>query len=459
MEIVTSLQPSMAIPLLWVLTSVIPAVLFGMAISFFLFRRPAPRVFITQEHEQRQKALTELSKTLHCSLEKDQILKALGAFCAQHFCDWCNVYVFETTKVKRIGSFHHDSSKAQITRAFLKTEITSGLEQTILDVVATRKSLLKQNIEIPRLSEQFIDPEASSFFFQLGLRSFIIVPITREHQIFGAMTVIRSDQNFQERDREFFDDIASRAAAALENARLHQLALSAIKKREEVLAVVAHDLNNPLSAIRMGVDMISRHLDLHPGEDCRDEIQKRIEGVRHSVTLASSLTNRILDAAKIDSGNLLIDRRPIPPGLPIRNVARLFSQLAEEKSVQLQISIHCSTDIYADLDRITQVLNNLIGNALKFSPRGGKIVIGVNGQENDALFFVSDTGVGIKPEYLPHLFDKYWQTQQSSSKSLGLGLAIAQGIVFAHGGRIWAESEVGKGTTLYFTVPFNSTNS
>lgn len=413
----------------------------------------------TKVMESQQKHLSDLTKVLNTSLNRDETLKALGSFCATHLCDWCSVYVFETSEVKRIGTFHSDPAQQGLADELAATELPPALEKVILTAVSTRRSQLRQNIQSIEVQNAVKDNHVARLYAQLGIQSFIVLPLTREHQVLAVMTAIKTHSNFENSDLGFFEDIADRASTALRNARLYQMALSAIKQREEMVAVVSHDLNSPLSAIQMGADMVARHLERHAEVDETQEIRKRIDGIKHSVGLAIQLTNNILDAAKIDSGNLFVDRRPLDPALPVQNAEKLLVQLAESKQIQVDICIQCDKTINADLDRLNQVFANLIGNALKFTPRRGQISIGVKSRDEGALFYVADTGVGIHKDYLPHLFDMYWQAQKSASKSLGLGLAIAHGIIEAHGGKIWAENNRGKGSIFYFTIPFSSINS
>jgi signal transduction histidine kinase len=115
-------------------------------------------------------------------------------------------------------------------------------------------------------------------------------------------------------------------------------------------------------------------------------------------------------------------------------------------------------DVRADPDRLTQVLENLISNAVKFSRAGGRIRVGARTVEGEVLFWVKDEGVGISTEHLPHVFDRYWQGQSGQRRGVGLGLCIVKGIIDAHGGRVWAESVLGGGTTFFFTIPVDSSN-
>jgi signal transduction histidine kinase len=168
------------------------------------------------------------------------------------------------------------------------------------------------------------------------------------------------------------------------------------------------------------------------------------------------LITDLLDLRRIETGRLVLDRRAHPPRSLIDPIAGEFSLLAAERGVTLEIvlDVTAPASIDADVDRFAQVLENLTANALKFTPTGGSVSIrAFSNLDGEAVFEVRDTGRGITAEQLPHLFERYWQAEHSTRRSVGLGLAIAQGIVEAHGGRIWAESAPGHGAAFFVALP------
>jgi signal transduction histidine kinase len=186
-----------------------------------------------------------------------------------------------------------------------------------------------------------------------------------------------------------------------------------------------------------------------------DETQRRqLEILRRAADGMNRLIQDLLEVARIESGQGLT----IEPGrrnvaLLLADACELFQQPAEEKGLRLE----CSSPpedlaIHADRDRLLQVMSNLIGNALKFTDEGG-ITVRAERMGEDVRVSVSDTGPGIPEGDRVHLFERFWQARQSRRGGAGLGLAITKGIIEAHGGRIWVESEVGRGTTFFFTLP------
>lgn len=241
---------------------------------------------------------------------------------------------------------------------------------------------------------------------------------------------------------------------SLENARLYQQAQRAIELRDEVHRIVVHDLRNPLSTMGLAIQLMERAVGKdRPAADFAEHLQTQ----RLSIKRMNRLIEDLLDVARIENGKLSISQGA---ALPEELIAAALDQhriQADDRGIELMSSPEIeSSDLpyaLADIRRIEQVLANLIGNSLKFTPEGGRVEIGAEKVDDEVVFAVIDNGYGISEEQLPHLFDRFWQAQQGSANGAGLGLAICKGIIEAHDGRIWAESEEGSGTTFYFTVP------
>jgi signal transduction histidine kinase len=228
-----------------------------------------------------------------------------------------------------------------------------------------------------------------------------------------------------------------------------QDAKRAVAGREEILAVVSHDLRNPLGAILMSASVIQKRLS--PAEEGvrprLETIQRAAEGMRH-------LIEDVLEAARIDGKTLELEREPCDAGEVLRAAAELFELRAERKSMTLVLEPPAPRlAVWADRQRLLRVLSNLLGNAVKFTPDGGEIVIRAERSGDLARFTVRDTGPGISPEQIAHLFERNWQARRSGTDGLGLGLYIARSLVERHGGKIWVDSRLGDGSTFAFTVP------
>jgi signal transduction histidine kinase len=166
------------------------------------------------------------------------------------------------------------------------------------------------------------------------------------------------------------------------------------------------------------------------------------------------LIQDLLDVKRIESGRLVVEPRPVPAGALLGEAVELLRPLATSNAIDLVYeAAEDLPRVSADPHRIHQVLSNLIGNSIKFTPRGGRVSVTGECLGPEVRLAVSDTGPGIPPEYVPHIFGQFWQGARTDRRGIGLGLAIAKGIVEAHAGRIWVESTVGAGSSFYFTLP------
>jgi signal transduction histidine kinase len=187
-----------------------------------------------------------------------------------------------------------------------------------------------------------------------------------------------------------------------------------------------------------------------------DRVQERRqqEIVRRAADRMNRMIQDLLDVKRMESGRLTIDATPELPTTLINDTIDMLRPLATGSTIRLESNVEEDLPpVLADAARIQQVLSNLVGNAVKFTPRDGRITVCAERIDGEVRFGVIDTGPGIPAEQLPHIFGRFWQAQASDRRGIGLGLAIAKGIVEAHNGRIWVESHVGLGSTFYFTLP------
>jgi signal transduction histidine kinase len=231
-------------------------------------------------------------------------------------------------------------------------------------------------------------------------------------------------------------------------AAARDVAEQASRAREEMLAIVAHDLRNPLNVVVMTAALLT---DTEPPRERRVEL---LGTVRRAAQRMNRLIEDLLEVVRQESGQMRLDLDDVSAASIIDQTAEMFQAAAVERDVSLTIrGAPPELVVTGDTDRILQVMSNLVGNALKFVPRGGSVVLNCEQRDGVALFTVADSGPGIPQEDLDRLFEKFWQRRRADRRGVGLGLAIARGIVEAHGGRIWAESTVGIGSTFCFSLP------
>lgn len=237
-----------------------------------------------------------------------------------------------------------------------------------------------------------------------------------------------------------------------EQVELHKRLQRAVKVRDDTVGVVAHDLRNPVSAVKMlSAALMSREDVKRLSADGLEQLKL----IREAALQMDRLIQDLLDVTRVETGRLGVDLQPVTTVALLEGALRTLRPLVEEAGLKLLVDLpSAAASVLADPERIAQVMSNLIGNAIKFTARGGTIAVRAAEQDDAVQVSISDTGSGIGAEQLMHLFDRYWSASNSAirSRGAGLGLPIARGIIQAHGGRIWAESESGRGSTFHFTL-------
>jgi signal transduction histidine kinase len=286
----------------------------------------------------------------------------------------------------------------------------------------------------------------------LSAKSLMLLPLMSQKGPVGVLTLAstRSARRFAGSDLAVAVDLAARIGTAIERAQLYNQAREAVQARQDILAFVSHDLKNSLMSLFLNVEMLTRSAP----RDERRRGWKQLERIRRGVSQMQRMIEDLLDVGSIESGRLAIDTREHEIGELFADAVELSAPLIHDKRIEIKIETpEPPFKVRCDRERMMQVFSNLIGNAVKFVPERGTIVLSAAASGASALVAVRDTGPGIPPARLPHLFQRYWQADETARKGRGLGLFITKGIVEAQGGVIWAESQVGTGSTFFITLP------
>ena len=225
----------------------------------------------------------------------------------------------------------------------------------------------------------------------------------------------------------------------------------AVRARDDLVAVVSHDLRNPLGVIQMQATILLRTVGPDNAESSR-RLRTSAEHIQRSVDRMNVLIRDLLDLAKLEAGRFTVNCKPQRIDEMIEEALLILRPLADAKGIELLCESHQAL-VNADRDRIFQVLSNLVGNAVKFTPQDGRVNLRCEALGSEVLVTVADTGRGIPHDLVDHVFDRYWQARRHDQEGSGLGLFIAKGIVEAHGGRIWTDARVTSGATFFFTLP------
>jgi signal transduction histidine kinase len=261
-------------------------------------------------------------------------------------------------------------------------------------------------------------------------------------------------------DRAFTLLLAQVAATALHRARSYDAELDKRRRaemlaqaREDVLGVVAHDLRNPLNLIQMTVELII---------DEELPVERRTEMLAIALRAAKQMNRLIedlLDHVRLQAGRLSLDVEEVSVDAIIKDAEETYRPLAERRHVHFEAGLLNNAIVRADRIRVSQIVGNLIGNAIKFTPEQGSVKLRATPEDKQVVFQVVDDGPGIPPDNMSHLFDNFWQARKSDRRGVGLGLAIVKELVEAQGGKIWVESKVNHGSTFSFSLPAASVSA
>jgi len=286
-----------------------------------------------------------------------------------------------------------------------------------------------------------------------GVKVIYGVPLLyRDKGVIGVAHVgsVTAD-DFSDDDKDLFRSMLDRAALAIEYHLAKAAADEAVKTRDEMLAIVSHDLRNPLANVIAATELLRRVTLQEPRNDRQ---QRTIDAIQRSAGRMMRLVDDLLDFGSIEGRQLRVSLEPVPAKELIEEAVEAHTAMVEEHGIHLASSVEPNLPrVACDRDRVFQVLANLIGNAVKFSPAGATITVSAKRDENTVLFSVADEGVGIDEAELPHVFDLYWRGRDSTAKGRGLGLSIVKGIVEAHGGSVGLRSIKGRGSTFFFRLP------
>jgi PAS domain S-box-containing protein len=406
-----------------------------------------------EESERRSRFLAEASRVLSASFDYQTTLAKLARLAVPELADFCVVDVVDGPTISRLGVAHVDQDREPMLHDAVRYARLRGTQSYHLRrPLEEGSSVFLPFITDDALVANAVNEDHLRLMIALRPHSLVSVPLKVGDRVTGALTLYMSEsgRRYGPEDLALAEELARRAALSVENARLFHAAEHATRARDEMLGVVAHDLRNPLNTIAMGAGLLS---ELIPPTQA--SLRKQVEIMSRAADRMNRLIQDLLEVRRIESGRLALEPRPALPSALVTDAVEMLRPLASAASLALETEVTNDTPpVLADTPRVQQVLSNLVGNAIKFTPAGGRVVLRAEPlARSEVRFAVADTGPGILPENLPHVFGQYWQARRNDRRGIGLGLAIAKGIVEAHGGRIWVESQVGSGSNFYFTLP------
>jgi signal transduction histidine kinase/FixJ family two-component response regulator len=424
-----------------------PALL-ARTIFYAIERKRAEHNAKAAEGARRAQLLADVSDVLASSLERDVVAEQLARALVPALARGCLLDLLNGAgMLERVAvAGASPELRSRLERARLSPP---GRESPAAQALASRRPLLLHDLDAADVDSVLGEASESG---DPGdgppprLSSLLAMPLSLRDRPFGVVTLF-SDQpghRFGQDELLLAAEVTRRAALSFENARLYREAQRAIRARDDVVAIVSHDLRNPLSVIGLTMRLMreeSGHAPL--------DMIARCERAQAQMT---RLLDDLLDMTRLDQGTMRLEMKRFELGGLMNELVESQRPLAAARGQRLEVIADADVAIDVDRDRLQQVMANLIGNAIKYTPRGGAIDVRAHHAGMRVTVAISDTGPGIDPANLPHVFERFYQAK-TTKEGVGLGLAIAKGIVEAHGGSIAATSVPGRGTTFWFELP------
>jgi PAS domain S-box-containing protein len=418
-------------------------------------QQPLQMIGVCVETTQRKRTehdlrfLAEASQSLSTLVDFTSALQRIASLAVPHFADWCSVCLpDETGMLQQLAVAHVDPAKVRLAEAARQRwppdpDAPGGVYQAF----RTGRSVLVQETSEPMLRQAIKDEEHFQLLTQLGLKSYMCVPLQVRGKTIGVINFVaaESGRRYTAADLALAEDLARRAAIASENAQLYASLREEARRKDEFLAMLAHELRNPLAPIRSGLDVLAI---LGTDPEILNTMQRQVE---HLVRLVDDL----LDVSRIMRGRIELRQESAELQAIAQRAVDSVLPLVEQHHQQLTVSMPPEPIRFqADAVRLTQVIGNLLNNASKYTPDGGRIELRAEAHPEQLTIVVRDSGIGIAPEVLPQIFELFTQDQRTIDRSqggLGIGLTVVRSLIEMHGGTVDAYSE-GSGRGSEFTV-------
>jgi signal transduction histidine kinase/ActR/RegA family two-component response regulator len=415
-----------------------------------------------EAHERRAAFLANASRILASSLDYETTLTGVARLAVPEVADWCVVDMVEGDHtLKRLAAAHVDPFKsALVMELHERYPPNPNSRHGVIKVIRSGQSEIACAVQDDWLVRAARDADHLRALRELRLTSYMIVPLVARGRTFGAITFASADagHRYGPQDLALAEDLGRRASVAVDNAWLYREAQDANRMKDEFLATLSHELRTPLNAV-LGWAHLLRKGALDP-----EAVSRAVEAIERNTKLQAKLVEDLLDVSRIISGKLRLELAPTDLVGVIEAAVDAVKPAADARGIDLKLALDLEIEpIAGDAGRLQQVVWNLLSNAIKFTPEEGRVEVRLTGERSHAVIAVSDTGRGIAPEFLPHVFDRFRQADSSASRvnsGLGLGLAIVRHLVELHGGTIQAESGgLGSGATFRVRLPQRATRT
>ena len=430
-----------------------------------LIREQAARAE-AEARQERLAFLADASNVLAGSLDYEETFRNLAALVVPRVADFCVVLAAEEDGAMRHVAVAHGDSTHEPALQKLAEEFppSPAAQKTGARVLSTGKSQMVSDVHNGELRELFTDKADREWLRSLSAKSFIAVPLRAQDRVLGAIVMINTTDGriCGPEELSLAEELAHRAALALDNARLYNTAQKARAESERAnrakdsfLAMLSHELRTPLTPVLTSVHA------LESTDGLSDDLRASLQMIRRNVELEARLIDDLLDLTRISKGKVQLNLEEVDAHSMVRSALEICQADIEKKKLALDIGFAAERAILrADPARLQQIFWNVIKNAVKFTPIGGRLEVRTENRDGELLVAISDTGIGIDHETLPKIFNAFEQGERTHFGGLGLGLAISKALVETHHGKLIAESDGrDKGATFTAIFPLSATTA
>ncbi|MDQ2664614.1 MAG: response regulator [Gemmatimonadota bacterium] len=405
-----------------------------------------------RDAERRARFLAEAMELLSSSLDVHRVLRDLARLIVPRFADICAVDLLGPGGLpQRVDTVHGFAGMPPIEEGAVRAEepVMSSIAQRAIEEGAVH---LSAHADDDALHDVARDPALLEELRKTGPYALLVIPLIARQRVLGFLQFLSADVARATSPEALLlaEDLARRASVAVDNALLYGEAQRATRARDDVLAIVSHDLRNPLNTIHMSTSFL---LDVLAEGGAMTPLVPQLELIRRATARGNALIQDLLDVSRIESGTLAVETSLTSAAVLLNDAVIELEPLVGAKKIRFEHEwIGDDAEVPADRGRIAQVFSNLVGNAVKFTPAEGLVRVTGHRVGSRVEFTVKNSGAGIAPDHIPHLFNRFWKATKASRTGAGLGLFIVKGIVESHGGTVDVQSSPEEGTRFCFSL-------